>query len=34
MIILHDTEWHVTSKSEALYMASDYTGFDKNDFKC
>lgn len=34
MIKLYECEWEVSSKSEALHMASYCTGFDKNDFKC
>ena len=34
MIRLYDCEEHASSKNYALYLASDFTGFNKNDFKC
>ncbi len=34
MIRLYEFERHATSKNEALIRASDYTGFNKEDFKC
>ncbi len=34
MIKLYEFERHATSKNEALIRASDYTGFNKEDFKC
>lgn len=34
MIRLYEGDWHVKSKDEALIHASNYTGFNKNDFKC
>ena len=34
MIRLYDWNRTATSKSEALIKASDYTGFNKDDFKC
>lgn len=35
MIRLYEIdEWPAKSKNEALIFASDYTGFDKEDFKC
>ena len=34
MIKLYEGERHATSKNEALIRASDYTGFNKDDFKC
>lgn len=34
MIRLYELERHATSKNEALIRASDYTGFNKEDFKC
>lgn len=35
MIKLHEiNEWRASSKNEALIAASDYTGFNKEDFKC
>lgn len=34
MIRLYEFERHATSKNEALIRASDYTGFNKKDFKC
>lgn len=35
MIRLHEiNEWRARSKNEALIQASDYTGFNKEDFKC
>lgn len=35
MIKLHElNEWRAKSEDEALAWASDYTGFDKNDFHC
>lgn len=35
MIRLHEiNEWQASSKNEALIAASNYTGFNKEDFKC
>lgn len=34
MIRLYEGDWHVKSKDEALIHASNYTGFNKEDFKC
>ncbi len=34
MIRLYEYERYATSKNEALILASDYTGFKKEDFKC
>ena len=35
MIKLHElNEWRAKSEDEALTQASDYTGFNKEDFKC
>lgn len=35
MIRLYEiNEWRASSKNEALIAASDYTGFNKEDFKC
>lgn len=34
MIKLYEGERHATSQNEALIRASDYTGFNKEDFKC
>ena len=35
MIRLHEiNEWRASSKNEALIAASNYTGFNKEDFKC
>lgn len=35
MIRLHEiNEWRARSKNEALIQASNYTGFNKEDFKC
>lgn len=34
MIRLFEFERHATSKDEALWRASNYTGFNKEDFKC
>ena len=35
MIRLYEiNEWRASSKNEALIAASDYTGFNKDDFKC
>lgn len=35
MIRLHEiNEWRAKSKNEALIAASNYTGFNKEDFKC
>lgn len=34
MIKLYDYNRHATSKNEALFYASNYTGFNKEDFKC
>lgn len=34
MIRLYEGDWHLKSKDEALIRASDYTGFNKEDFKC
>ena len=34
MIRLYEFERHATSKNEALIRASDYTGFNKEDFIC
>ena len=34
MIRLYEGDWHVKSKDEALIHTSNYTGFNKNDFKC
>ncbi len=34
MIRLYEGDWHRKSKDEALIHASNYTGFNKEDFKC
>lgn len=34
MIRLYEEDWYVKSKDEALIHASNYTGFNKEDFKC
>lgn len=34
MIRLYEGDWHRKSKEEALIHASNYTGFNKDDFKC
>ena len=35
MIRLYEIcEWQAKSKNEALIAASDYTGFNKEEFKC
>ena len=34
MIRLYEGDWHRKSKDEALIHASNYTGFNKEEFKC
>ena len=34
MIKLYEEDWSAKSKDEALIHASNYTGFNKDDFKC
>ena len=34
MIRLYEGDWHIKSRNEALIHASNYTGFNKEDFKC
>lgn len=34
MIRLYEGDWHRKSRDEALIHASNYTGFNKEDFKC
>lgn len=34
MIRLYEGDWHKKSNDEALIHASNYTGFNKEDFKC